>query len=136
MGRIGHGYTRIFKDRRIGWRGNLSILSKICVNPCPIRPIYKGGWMEQTILGLDIGGTKTSVLLGRCDIHASEAPAILAKETFPTYAPGDGFAECFERICSGAEAIRRQADEMGTPVNAISVSIGGPLDIERGIILS
>lgn len=92
--------------------------------------------MEQTILGLDIGGTKTSVLLGRCDIRASKPPVILAKETFPTYAPGDGFAECFERICSKAEATHRQADEMGTPVDGISVSIGGPLDIERGIILS
>jgi len=81
------------------------------------------------ILGLDIGGTKTAAVLGDDEGH------ILERDVFPTNA-ARGFEATFQELAARAEALRTQAAHDGREPRATSVSVGGPLDIERGIIYS
>jgi len=81
---------------------------------------------ENPILGLDIGGTKTAVVLG------SLRGEILWRTQFPTHAER-GFAIVFAEINRTIETVFNSA---GGNVVAISVSIGGPLDVLNGIIKS
>ena len=78
----------------------------------------------QCILGLDIGGTKTAAVLGdrRGRIHRRVA-----------FATPRGFEAALARICEAAEGLRSTS---APAPDAISVAIGGPLDVERGIIYS
>lgn len=78
------------------------------------------------ILGFDIGGTKTAVVLG-----TREGTIVHRKEMKTD--PVRGFAPVFEDICRLGEEARLLS---GQDVDAISVSIGGPLDVLRGIIYS
>lgn len=80
----------------------------------------------QTLIGLDVGGTKTAVLLGSVD-QAAQKLEILARREIATISK-DAFPITFERICA-------EIDALGQKPDAISVSIGGPLKIEEGIIL-
>ena len=69
------------------------------------------------ILGIDIGGTKCAVTLG-------EDGKILKKESFPT-------KECKQTITKLLDL----AEKMGK-ADAVGISCGGPLDSNRGIIMS
>ena len=84
------------------------------------------------IIGLDVGGTKTAVVLG------DAGGTIHDRVEFPTRAPHvrDGFDTTFARLCGCIEQVRQHAGARGRKPDVISVSIGGPLDIERGIIYS
>ena len=74
------------------------------------------------LLGLDVGGTKTSVVL------SDENFKILKKDVFRTE-PQRGFRKFFD------ELIDRMRKMLGdSKVDGIGVSIGGPLDSKRGII--
>ena len=76
---------------------------------------------EKIYIGIDIGGTKCAVVRGTmCDGEIS----VLEKVKFPT-------ADC------GATLSRILAEvEKMMPADAIGVSSGGPLDEERGVIMS
>jgi glucokinase len=78
------------------------------------------------ILGLDIGGTKTAVVLG------TAAGEIRRRKLFPTL-PLRGFQPFFVELCM---FIRDALNEAPENVEAISVSIGGPLNALEGIVLS
>lgn len=78
------------------------------------------------ILGLDVGGTKIGVLIGTPDGE------IRLRRTFPTRTER-GFKPVFEEMLDMAGGV---LEEWGSPVAAVSVSIGGPLDILNGIIQS
>ena len=78
------------------------------------------------IIGLDIGGTKTAVVTG------NPRGEILSRRQFMTV-PERGFDKVFEELTA---AIGRTLAETPEPVKAISVSIGGPLDILKGIVNS
>jgi len=84
---------------------------------------------QKAILGLDIGGTKTTVVAGTYNGE------ILYRISFRT-ATEKGFNASFRNICRAAEKTLRWASQRNLTASAISVSIGGPLDIERGIIYS
>lgn len=78
------------------------------------------------ILGFDIGGTKSAVICAEWD---GEHIELRAKETCPTdltLAP----AEMIDRLISMADSILDGAPE------AIGISCGGPLDDNKGIIMS
>ena len=79
------------------------------------------------ILGLDIGGTKTAVVVG------DRSGTIFERREFATRTER-GFAAAFDELCATIEDIRNT--ERGQEASVISVSIGGPLDIERGIVHS
>lgn len=84
---------------------------------------------KNSILGFDIGGTKTSVVLGTYDGE------ILCRVSFPT-ATDKGFDQSFATVCRNGLKVLQWACQKRIRVEAVSVSIGGPLDIKRGIIYS
>lgn len=79
--------------------------------------------------GLDIGGTKCAVLLGRVDCETGDIE-VLERDAAPTdtkagpYATVDGFDKY----------LRPMFDKY--PICAIGISCGGPLDSKRGIVQS
>lgn len=79
-----------------------------------------------SIIGLDIGGTKTAVVAG------DRLGGVHAREQFATL-PERGFRPVFEELTACA---RRILDRCAGTASAISVSIGGPLDVEKGIVKS
>lgn len=82
------------------------------------------------IAGLDIGGTKCAVSLGRI-VHHEDTVEILAKEKFPT--PKD-YRDALRAL---GDALEGLLNRHGSPVlKAIGISCGGPLDSSRGRILS
>ena len=76
------------------------------------------------ILGFDIGGTKCAVLLGRCSDGNIE---IIKKVAFSTPAVDEALEKIFSLV---AELTAEHS------CRAIGISCGGPLDEERGLILS
>lgn len=82
--------------------------------------------MNAYIIGIDVGGTKTAVVLG------SFSGSLKWRKQF-AMGPGRSFEETFENICRHVEEGRKSAD---ADVVALSVSIGGPLDVLKGIIKS
>jgi glucokinase len=85
--------------------------------------------MQASLIGLDIGGTKFAIVEG------TPQAQILARTAYPTDTQR-GFADTFARLCAAVEQALTTAREAGRQVVALSVSIGGPLDIARGIIYS
>jgi glucokinase len=79
-----------------------------------------------SILGFDIGGTKIGVVIG------TTKGEIYARRTFPTLTER-GFQPAFDEMVDTAEEVLTQAR---STVVAVSVSIGGPLDVLKGIIKS
>ncbi len=82
-----------------------------------------------SIIGLDIGGTKTAVVEGTREAQ------ILQRVVFATRAER-GVEAVLAELYGAVEQVRTTAEARGHGVEALSVSIGGPLDIERGIIYS
>src|SRR5262249_49337719 len=80
------------------------------------------------IIGLDIGGTKTAVVEGsaRAEILQREEIATIA------YQP---FDETFPRIAALIKKTIEAARQSGRMPIAISVSIGGPLKIDEGVMI-
>ncbi len=77
-------------------------------------------------IGLDIGGTKCAVCLGK---RRGEEMQIALRESFPTAGKTYG-----EILAIYAEKITSLTKEY--PVESIGIVCGGPLDSERGIIQS
>lgn len=83
---------------------------------------------DALLLGLDIGGTKTGLILG------DTAGRIMRRVEIPTPAK-EPFEPAIAMIAAAAEALLVECRLEGvSPPQAISVSVGGPLDIERGIL--
>ena len=80
----------------------------------------------MSIVGLDIGGTKTAIVVG------DSGGRILSRHHFATNT-ARGFDPVFSDICAGARVALESQSE---PAVAMSVSIGGPLDVLNGIIKS
>lgn len=73
------------------------------------------------ILGIDIGGTKTAVLLGTAEGETSR------RAEFPTR-PERGFDAFLEDLARHAKPLLADADRA-------SISVGGPMDEARGILM-
>jgi len=85
--------------------------------------------MNKKILGFDIGGTKTSLVLG--DSNGN----IYCKHLFPTLS-SKGFKKSFETIVHETKGFIKKISKEAHRIDFLSVSIGGPLHVEKGIILS
>ena len=82
----------------------------------------------STVLGIDVGGTKTAVVEGT---HSGE---IIQKRTVPT----EGrlpFAEKLPQIKALLDEIIAVAERAGRRATAISMALPGPLHIEEGVFL-
>jgi glucokinase len=85
--------------------------------------------IPKSILGLDVGGTKTACLEGTPDGR------ILQRIELPTRA-AEPFALTFPAIVANLNALLSGARQAGRRISAISVSIGGPLKIQQGILIN
>jgi glucokinase len=79
---------------------------------------------QEVLVGVDIGGTKTAVLL------SAEPPRSIWRSQFPTL-PQSGPEHAVEKIIS---LIRKGLAETGTVPGSIGVSCGSPLDRDAGVI--
>jgi len=82
----------------------------------------------RTVLGFDIGGTKTACVEGTI------AGEILQRIEFPTRAQ-EPFGETFPALVKHARAMVGSAKERGRKIEAVSVSVGGPLKIDEGLLI-
>jgi glucokinase len=79
------------------------------------------------LAGIDIGGTKCAVSLGRIDGSQIE---ILDKHKIPTPSTP-------QAALSGlVELLREMLTQYSQPLDAVGISCGGPLDSQRGLVLS
>ena len=78
--------------------------------------------------GLDIGGTKCAISTGEC---ADDSIKILSREEFPT--AGLSWEQVLEEF---ARRIDEKFGGDGQMLASIGISCGGPLDSQRGVILS
>ena len=85
--------------------------------------------MEKVYLGVDVGGTKTAVLL------AAMPPETLGRVEFPTL-PEQGPQRAIEVIVKSARNLLMQQGLGQDAIAAIGVSCGSPLDRRRGIVHS
>ncbi len=83
---------------------------------------------QGTVLGLDIGGTKTACVEG------TRTARILQRIEIPTHATKP-FAVTFPQITAETAKLIDTANRAGRTIEAISVSVGGPLKIEEGFLL-
>lgn len=84
---------------------------------------------NRVLAGVDIGGTKTAVIL------SFEPPHMLARLVFPTE-PAKGPAHTIRCIIDGLRSTLSAHGLAAADVEAIGISCGGPLDPVRGIIQS
>ena len=84
----------------------------------------------RNAIGVDIGGTKCSVVLGASD---GEAIAFSQKSVFET--PGEP-EEALREIGCHIASIIRYCEAEGYAPEGIGISCGGPLDSRSGVILS
>jgi glucokinase len=83
--------------------------------------------MKQDIwVGVDIGGTKTAVVISR------KPPEVISRVEFPTL-PKKGPKQAINQILA---AIHRMLAENSASLRGIGVSCGGPLDPIAGVIQS
>jgi glucokinase len=80
-----------------------------------------------TIVGIDIGGTKTAVVEGTCEAQ------IIKRSEIPTNAHRS-FNQTFPRLAAVVQDMIDEAQRAGRRVTAISVSVGGPLQIIDGVL--
>jgi len=83
---------------------------------------------ETTIIGLDVGGTKTAIVEGTRDAQ------ILRRTEMATEAERP-FDDVFPRIVEIVNLTIGQTREAGREAGALSVSIGGPLRIAEGLLI-
>ncbi|NMP37936.1 MAG: ROK family protein [Clostridiales bacterium] len=92
--------------------------------------------MRMYTLGIDIGGTKCAVILGKGVLpEGGDEGFIIAKKAFPTRTAA-GWREVLAQIMSEADALLDENGVMQNQLKAVGISCGGPLDSTRGVILS
>ena len=82
---------------------------------------------NKLLVGIDIGGTKTAVLL------SSTPPVVIARKEFATR-PAQGPERALELIKSGIHEMLAEQGVDATAIARLGVSCGGPLDRLKGII--
>ncbi len=83
--------------------------------------------LAPNIIGIDIGGTKTAVVLG------NRFPSVIDRVSFPTES-FSGPGKTLKRIKKVVASLIKKAGQKS--IDAIGISCGGPLDAGKGIILS
>ena len=88
------------------------------------------------LIGIDIGGTKCAVILGKAADGAnplSKEPVVIDKIKFPT-TPDPG--EVIELLLSNTEGILKKNSIGNDEVACIGINCGGPVNSKSGVILS
>ncbi|HEY9430711.1 MAG TPA: ROK family protein [Blastocatellia bacterium] len=84
--------------------------------------------MNRTIIGLDIGGTKTAVVEGSAQAEIFQREEIATEASRPFY-------ETFPRIITLIKKTIESSRQSSRDALAISVSVGGPLKIAEGVLI-
>jgi glucokinase len=94
------------------------------------RPLADNGRTSHmgTIVGLDIGGSKIAVVLGTSDAQ------ILERLEMPTL-PHTPFVDVLPGLARLIDELLEKGSSLGRRVVALSVSVGGPLRIQDGMLL-
>src|SRR5579875_2043553 len=82
---------------------------------------------EKVLVGVDIGGTKTAVVL------SPDPPALLTRTVFPTE-PEKGPQAAIGKIIHAVREALHSLNLGADAIASIGISCGGPLDADRGII--
>ena len=90
--------------------------------------------MEKYTIGLDIGGTKCAVLLGRGEIPVRCDDFILDRAAFPTESK-KGLEQALQKLYRNIEEMMEKHRLVPADILGIGVSCGGPLDSKKGIIM-
>lgn len=92
--------------------------------------------MKPYSIGIDIGGTKCSVVLGRTrEAESLPDDPILDKDRFPTKAEM-GPDYIIGNLCASLRGLLKAHSIRPDEIHAIGVSCGGPLDHVHGIIMN
>jgi glucokinase len=86
----------------------------------------------KALVGVDIGGTKTAVVLGEL---AGREPRILDRQAFPTE-HGRGSGPVVDRIRTTTRDMLASRSIPPADLAGIGISCGGPLDSRAGLVLS
>ncbi len=89
--------------------------------------------MSQTILGIDIGGTKCAVILG--NVKEDGQIELVEKKTFFTETE-KGFDHTINAIYRNIDEVLFERRLIPKDIAACGISCGGPLDSKKGIIMS
>ncbi|MCR5484128.1 MAG: ROK family protein, partial [Clostridiales bacterium] len=84
-------------------------------------------------LGIDIGGTKCAVILGKGSMPDDPKELIVDRISFPT-GRERGYNEVIKDIISSADEIMRRNETDAGRLIGIGISCGGPLDSKKGTI--
>lgn len=85
-------------------------------------------------LGIDIGGTKCSVTLGRDHVPENPQELIIAKKKFPTVVKR-GHKAVIAELLSTADELLAENGVKNSELMGIGISCGGPLDSKNGVIM-
>ena len=86
------------------------------------------------LLGIDIGGTKCAAILGEYDIEQKQIQ-ICEKITFPTDSHL-GVSHTLNEIYKSIDRLLEENDIGQTDIEICGISCGGPLNSQKGMILS
>lgn len=85
-------------------------------------------------LGIDIGGTKCAVVLGKGEIPDNISNFIIDKIKFPTNV-NRGYNEITKEILSKADELLERNNVKNTELIGVGISCGGPLNSKKGVIM-
>ena len=93
--------------------------------------------MKDFYLGLDVGGTKCAVILGKCTptVAGGVTMDIMDRIAFPTEAK-KGFDYTIQNIYAAIEEMMARHNLSAGNVQALGISCGGPLNSKTGRVLS
>lgn len=92
--------------------------------------------MKKYSVGIDIGGTKCAVVLGKGRLeNASREGFILDRIVFPTKEEA-GWRGTVQKLISSVEELWQRHQVLPGEVVGIGISCGGPLDHKKGMIMS
>ena len=85
-------------------------------------------------LGIDIGGTKCAITLGRDYVPENPQDLIIAKKKFPTDVKR-GYKEIIAELLKTADELLAENGVKHDDLVGVGISCGGPLDSKKGIIM-
>ena len=85
-------------------------------------------------LGIDIGGTKCALVLGKGEIPDASKNFIIDKIKFPTDVKR-GYEEIIKEILSKADELLERNNVKNNELIGVGISCGGPLNSKKGIIM-
>ena len=85
-------------------------------------------------LGIDIGGTKCAVVLGKGEIPENINEFIIDKIKFPTDVER-GYEEIIKDILLNADELLKRNNVKNTELIGVGISCGGPLNSKKGVIM-